>query len=136
MFLRTRISLTASGRAFVSIAADKLSSLHSYGWKQHYLWLNTSRGFSLICHLSDFRRIGVPASVWLFIFTFANERMKQMDNHKRKVQTSTTIGHVYLQPSPFYLKTCKVWSPTVDILRYTKLIMVTNDSYSSYCYYN
>ncbi|ROI15133.1 hypothetical protein DPX16_16979 [Anabarilius grahami] len=30
-----------------------------------------------------------------------------MDNHRRNVQTSTTIGHLYLQPSPFYLKTCK-----------------------------
>lgn len=132
MFLRTIISLTSSGRAFVSIAADKLNGLHSYGWKQHYLWLNT---FSVICHLSNFRRIGVPASIWLFIFTFAKEWMKQMDNHRRKVQTSTTTGHVYLQPSPFYLKTCKVWSPTVDILRYTKMIMVTNHSYSS-CYNN
>ncbi|XP_016348400.1 stabilizer of axonemal microtubules 3 [Sinocyclocheilus anshuiensis] len=33
--------------------------------------------------------------------------MKRMDNQRRKVQTSTTIGHAYLQPSSFYFKTCK-----------------------------
>uniref|UniRef100_A0A671QRU0 Zgc:193811 n=1 Tax=Sinocyclocheilus anshuiensis TaxID=1608454 RepID=A0A671QRU0_9TELE len=30
-----------------------------------------------------------------------------MDNQRRNVQTSTTIGHTHLQPFPFYFKTCK-----------------------------
>ncbi|XP_016124668.1 uncharacterized protein [Sinocyclocheilus grahami] len=33
--------------------------------------------------------------------------MKQMDNQRRNVQTSTTIGHEHLQPFPFYFKTGK-----------------------------
>ncbi|XP_016395399.1 uncharacterized protein LOC107729427 [Sinocyclocheilus rhinocerous] len=33
--------------------------------------------------------------------------MKQMDNQRRNVQTSTTIGHAQLQPFPFYFKTGK-----------------------------
>lgn len=125
-----KFSVYAHGLTFVSIAADKrkLGRLHSY------IHIHIHKG-----HLFNFRRTLVPLSIWLFTVSFARESVKRMDNQRREVQTSTTVGHAYLQPSPFYSKTCKVGTSnwvTNKVCFINLYKNYGNHSYRSWCYYS